>query len=197
MAKNRKRHKRAKVAAVDPLIALAKSNGANLKDGSFAVVETANPYGEVIIRGEIRRHKAVRRVPTYETLHKRGKIDRATLVCLEWFADRLSLAHSGLIRCGLNVSGGGSPTSHIPTTEAAMIARSDVDWAREFIRDLQARAVFDCVMSDGHTFERVGALVFPSLSLDTSQRKASRLFHEAALALRAGIGAKVIGEDRS
>ena len=195
MVKRKKRGKGSGKAAVHPLIAQAKASGANLADGTFEVAEVVNPYGEVIIRGEVRRHKAVRRVPTYETLHKRGKIDRQAFVCLEWFADRLALAHSGLIRCGLNVTGGGSTGATIPTTEAAMIARSDVAWARAFIRDTEARAVFDCVMSDGHTFERVGALVFPSLSLDTAKRKASRLFHVAAKALREGIGSKVIGEE--
>lgn len=152
MKKTKAQRRKVRNRADHPLIAQAKSNGAKLNDGTFEVAEIGNPYGEVIIRGEVRRHKVVRRVPHYQSLAKAGKIDRATAVCLDWLDERLALANSGLIKCGLGVSGGGSASCHVPTTEAAMQARSDVAWARSFIRDSERLAVFDLAMGDGKTF---------------------------------------------
>ena len=181
---------------VHPLIVMAKANGAKLDEGTFEVAEIGNPYGEVVIRGEIRRHKVVRRVLHYEALHKAGKIDRATFACLDWFADRLALANSGLVKCGLNVSGGGGvSSSHIPTNEAAMQARSDVAWARRFIRDRETLAVFDLSM-EGQTFDRIGPSVFPALSVDTSKRKASKLFNVAAGLIQGGVAPLVMREGK-
>ena len=183
-----------------PVLKQAISNGARLDRGSYEVAEVQNPYGEVIIRGEIRRHKAVRRVPRFETLYRSKVIDRTVFACLEWYADRLAMAQSGLIKCGLDVSGsgGGSAFHHIPTTQAAMEARSDVDWARGFIPDNDLRQVFDGVMGSmdaegDDTFEAIGAAVYSHVCLDRAKRKASSAFKIAANYLLAGIGARVVG----
>ncbi|WP_066526656.1 hypothetical protein [Erythrobacter sp. CCH5-A1] len=183
-----------------PVLKQAISNGARLDRGSYEVAEVQNPYGEVIIRGEIRRHKAVRRVPRFETLYRSKVIDRTVFACLEWYADRLAMAQSGLIKCGLDVSGsgGGSAFHHIPTTQAAMEARSDVDWARGFIPDNDLRQVFDGVMGSmdaegDDTFEAIGAAVYPHVCSDRAKRKASSAFKIAANYLLAGIGARVVG----
>jgi hypothetical protein len=183
-----------------PVLQRAISNGARLDRGKFEVASVENPYGEVIIRGELRRHKAVRRIPHFETLYRSKVIDRTVFACLEWYSDRLGLAQSGLIKCGLDVSGtgGGSAFHHIPTTQAAMEARSDVDWARGFIPDNDLRQVFDGVMGSmdaagDDTFETIGVQVYPSVCSDRAKRKASSAFKIAANYLLAGIGARVVG----
>lgn len=201
MAKARKKNRSKRTAGVNagkgnihPILQQAISNGARLDRGTYEVAEVQNPYGEVIIRGEMRRHKAVRRVPHFETLYRSKVIDRTVFTCLEWYSDRLGLAQSGLIKCGLDVSGtgGGSAFHHIPTTQAAMEARSDVQWARGFIPDNDLRAVFDGVMDDGDTFEAIGVRVYPSVCADRAKRKASSAFKIAANYLLAGIGSRVI-----
>ncbi|HEY8604712.1 hypothetical protein [Tsuneonella suprasediminis] len=206
MAKSRKKKSRAKRAAgagngyVHPIMQQAVSNGARLEPqyfrGTFEVAQVENPYGEVIIRGELRRHKAIRRVPHFETLYRSKVIDRTVFVCLEWYAGRLALAQSGMIRCGLDTSGsgGGSAAHHIPTTEAAMHARSDVAWARGFIPDNDLRAVFDGVMDDGDSFAVVGARVYPNVCADRAKRKASSAFKIAANYLLMGVGGHVVGQ---
>ena len=178
-----------------PVMQQALASGAQLHRGTFEVAKVENPYGEVIIRGELRRHKAVRRVPHFETLYRSKVIDRTVFACLEWYAERLSLAQSGMIKCGLDVSGvgGGSAAHHIPTTEVAMHARSDVDWARGFIPDNDLRKVFDGVMDDGDSFAVIGERVYPNVCADRAQRKASSAFKIAANHLLAGIGGYVVG----
>lgn len=203
MSKSRKARKGSKKRSgglkgkVNPLVLQAKSNGARFDHRELEVVEVPNPYGEVTVRGEIRRHQAVRRTPHFEALYRSKVIDRHVFACLEWYADRLGLAHSGLIKCGLDVSGcgGGSAANHISVTEAAMEARSDVDWARSFLPDNDIRKVFDGVMGEGETFERVGALVYPKISLDRAKRKASSAFKIAANYLLKGVGSVVLRED--
>jgi len=203
-SKKKNRVKRAagavKTGNMHPVLQRAISNGARLDRGKYEVASIENPYGEVIIRGELRRHKAVRRIPHFETLYRSKVIDRTVFACLEWYADRLGLAQSGLIKCGLDVSGsgGGSAFHHVPTTQAAMEARSDVDWARGFIPDNDLRAVFDGVMGSleaesDDTFETIGVRVYPSVCSDRAKRKASSAFKIAANYLLAGIGAHVVG----
>lgn len=184
-----------------PVLAQAIGNGARLERGEYEVAEVQNPYGEVIIRGEMRRHKAVRRIPHFETLYRSKVIDRTVFACLEWYSERLGLAQSGLFKCGLDTSGtgGGSAFHHIPTTQAAMEARSDVDWARRFIPDNDLRAVFDGVMGSmeaegDDTFEAIGVRVYPSVCSDRAKRKASSAFKIAANYLLAGIGPHVVGQ---
>lgn len=203
MAKARKKNRLKRAAAggvnagkgnIHPILQQAISNGARLDRGTYEVAEVQNPYGEVIIRGEMRRHKAVRRVPHFETLYRSKVIDRTVFTCLEWYSDRLGLAQSGLIKCGLDVSGtgGGSAFHHIPTTQAAMEARSDVDWARGFIPNNDLRLVFDGVMEDGNTFEVIGARVYPTLCSDRAKRKASSAFKLAANYLLLGMGQQIV-----
>lgn len=200
--KNRARRAAGAMAAgnMHPVLRQAFSNGARLDRGTYEVAEVQNPYGEVIIRGEIRRHNAVRRVPRFETLYRSKVIDRTVFACLDWYADRLAMAQSGLIKCGLDVSGsgGGSAFHHVPTTQAAMEARSDVDWARGYIPDNDLRRVFDGVMGSleaegDDTFETIGAQVYPNVCSDRAKRKASSAFKIAANYLLAGIGARVVG----
>lgn len=197
----KRKHKRAAGAKgsnglgnMHPIMKQAISSGARLDRGTFEVVGVANPYGEVIIRGEVRRHKAVRRVPHFETLFRSKLIDQSSFDALAWYADRLSLSQSGLIKCGLDVSGsgGGSAFHHVPTTQAALEARSDVRWARGFLKGTDVIRVFDGVMDDGATFEVIGAEVFPNVCLDRAKRKASAAFKLGVQQLLSGIGPRVL-----
>ncbi len=206
----KKKHKASKRAAgakglvaglgnLHPVIQQALGNGAQLERGSFEVASVENPLGEVIIRGELRRHKAVRRVPRFETLYRTKVIDRTVFVCLEWYWQRLGLAQSGLVKCQLDTSGrgGGAISNHVGRGEAAMAARSDVTWARGYIPDNDLRRVFDGVMGSleeegGDSFEVIGARVYPTISVDRAKRKASSAFKIAANHLLAGIGGQVM-----
>lgn len=198
-AKRKQKTKRARVgriaapkATVHPLIVQAASNGAQLHRGAYEVAPVPNPYGEVKTRdGDVARHKAVRRVPHFETLYRSKVIDRPVFACLEWYADRAELAQSGLIKCGLDVSGGGgAATSHVPINEMAAWARRDVDWARGLIpRD--CLSAFDSVMVDGVSFiesaRRIVAQRYVRTSVERQRRVARQQFVKAAMALAEGV----------
>ena len=194
----RKRHKgsnrstRAKAAPAHPLIMQADIPAAQRGRFVHEVAEVANPYGEFVQDGKMKRHKACRRVPHFETLYRSKVIDKAVFVVLEWYDGRLARAEGGMFKCGLDTSGGGGGTaqSHIPTTQAAMEARSDVAWARGFI-PYDLLPAFDGVMSAGETFEAIGARVYPSVCLDRGKRKASSAFKIAANHLLLGMGHRV------
>ena len=195
-ANAKKKNKNRRVSAgggnIHPLIQQAASNGARLDRGVYEVASVGNPYGEVMVRGEIRRHKAVRKVPHFETLYRSKVIDRTVFVCLEWYADRFGLAQSGMFKCGLDVSGsgGGSAFTHIPTTQAAMEARSDVDWARGFIPN-DLLPVFDGVMEGEDSFTTLGARLYPDHAPAYARTKASSAFKIAANYLLLGIGSRI------
>ncbi|MBV8973174.1 MAG: hypothetical protein JO290_12885 [Sphingomonadaceae bacterium] len=153
-----------------------------------AVVTVPNPLGEVTIKGEIRQHKAVRRLPHFETLYNAKVIDRTVFVVLEWYAARLALASAGLTRCTLAASGGGGGGgATITRSEVAVQANADLKWARSFIPHSVIN-VFDGVMHDDETFESVGHRCYPGLSRDRAKRHASMNFKVAAYRLRLGIG---------
>lgn len=182
-----------------PVVQQAIGNGARLDRGTFEVASIENPLGEVVIRGELRRHKALQRVPRFETLYRTKVIDRTVFACLEWYWQRLGLAQSGLVKCQLDTSGrgGGVVSAHAGLGEAAMAARSDVSWARGYIPDNDLRRVFDGVMGSleeegGDSFEVIGARVYPTISVDRAKRKASSAFKIAANHLLAGIGSHVL-----
>lgn len=201
-AKKKNKGKRGVAGAgnVHPLIAQAASNGARLTRGTYEVTPVQNPYGEVVIRGEVRRHKAVRRVPHFETLYRSKVIDRTLFLCLEWYADRLALAQSGMFKCGLDISGsgGGSAFTHIPTTQAAMEARSDVDWARGYIPG-DCVAAFDAVMVEGETFidcaRRLCASRYIRLSVQRARLQLRDQFVRAAEALAGAVGPMIMRVD--
>lgn len=200
-----KRAAKAKVPGLgnmDPVLQQTIAVGARLDRGTFEIARVENPHGEVIIRGEMRRHKVVRRVPRFETLYRTKVIDRNVFAVLDWYWQRLGLAQSGLVKCQLDTSGrgGGTMGSHAGQSEAAMAARSDITWARGFIPDNDLRRVFDGVMGSledegGDSFEMVGARVYMGISADRAKRKASSAFKIAANHLLAGIGAQVLGKD--
>ena len=177
-----------------PMIAAAGMTPEQRARARYEVAHVTNPMGEVIIRGELKRHKAVRRVPHFETLYRARVIDRHVFACLEWYAARAALASAGMFKCGLNTAGGsgGSAATHIPTTELTMMARSDLDWADSFI-PADLLPAFRGVMVDGDNFEIVGRAIWPDLSIDTARRRASSAFKIAANRLLLGIGDKVIG----
>lgn len=155
---------------------------------SHVAAVVANPLGEVAIKGEVKQHKACRRMAHFETLYASKVFDRSVFAVLEWYADRLALASSGMFKSALAVGGGGgSAFAHVPATAAATEARSDVDWARAFI-PADLRPAFDGVMADGDTFEAIGARIYANVSPERARKKASSAFKIAANHLLLGCG---------
>lgn len=172
----------------DPVIQLALSNGARLDNGTFEVAKAPNPYGEIIIRGEVRAHKVVRRVPQHELLYRHRIIDRRLFVALEWYAKRYAAAEAGIVKSGLDVSGGGggSAQHHIPICEVSMFARSDVAWAQSAISPAHIEA-FDAVMHKQESFiecaRRLCANRYVRLSVERARRNMKEDFIKAATAM--------------
>lgn len=171
----------------DPVIALAISNGARLDRGTYEVAKVPNPFGEIIIRGEVRQHKAVRRVAQHELLYRHRVIDRRLFAALDWYANRKALADAGMIKSGLNIGGGGgSAQHHIPTSEAAMCARSDLEWARQTIAPAHMQA-FLAVMHEGESFiecaRRLHANRYVRVSVERARRNLKDQFVKAAAAM--------------
>lgn len=161
---------RAAAPRLHPLVEAADVTPEFRKRTALDAELVPNPYGEVFISGELKRHMAVRRRPAYVTLFRQGVIDRATLGALEWYAGRLATSEAGIVKgcLGGDGSGGGSSASHIPISEARIAAQGDVDWARRLI-PAQARRAFDLVMVDELSFsesarrERAGVPVRASV----------------------------------
>lgn len=157
------------------------------------VVDTVpNPYGEVTVRGEIRQHKACRRLAHYQSLYRAKVIDQPTYAVLDWYAGRLAVAYSGLFRSSLAVSGlaGGSVFSHVPATAASLQARVEVAWALSFVPP-DLHAVLNAVMLEDATFETLGPRFYPDLSAERSRRKVAERFRAAAAALLVGVGPRL------
>ena len=178
-----------------PVVQQARNAGlpdVQLERFTHVVALVPNPYGEVTVKGDIRQHKACKRVPRFETLYRSKVIDYPTYAALEWYDGRLALAHSGLFKCGLDVSGGGGGNGfgHAMKTVASVEARADVAWALGFVPG-HLHAVLDGVMVDGETFEQIGRRLYPSLSEHRAKRVASTMFKEASAALLAGVGRRI------
>lgn len=179
-------------AGVHPVIAQADIPQAQAARLVYAVTKVPNPLGEVTVQGEIRQHKACRRVPQFETLYRSKVIDEAAFIVLGWYSDRLGLATSGLFKSCLNNSGsgGGSATSHTPASIASTEARADIAWARTFIRPALL-PVFDGVMVEEESFAAIGRRLCPDLSEDWAKRRTSAQFKRAVTMLSEGIGALI------
>ena len=187
--------KSAPKARLHPVVEQARNAGlpdAQLQRFTHVVALVPNPYGEVTVQGEIRQHKACRRLPHFETLYRSKVIDYPTYAVLDWYSGRLGLAHAGLFKSGLDVSGsgGGSVFSHNPKSVASVEARADVDWALGFV-PAGLHAVLDGVMLEGETFEALGPRLYPALSGERARRKAAADFRAAAAALLLGIGHRI------
>ncbi len=194
--RGRAARKPAPAARMHPVVEQARNAG--MPDAQFqrfvhVVAPVPNPYGEVTVQGEIRQHKACRRVPHFETLYRSRVIDYPTYAALDWYAGRLGLAHSGLFKSCLDVSGsgGGSVFSHGPKSAASVEARSDIDWALRFV-PADLHAVLNGVVLDGETFEALGSRLHPALSPSRARHKAAASFRAAAAALTVGIRHRII-----
>jgi hypothetical protein len=179
----------ASAARVHPVIAQAALTPEQAARCVYAVAKVANPLGEVTVQGDIRQHKACRRVPMFETLYRSKVIDDAAFIVLGWYADRLGLAMSGLFKSALNVSGsgGGSANSHTPASLAATEARSDIAWARSFIRP-GLLPIFDGVMVEEESFAAIGRRLYPNLANGWRERRVSSEYKAAVQMLGEGIG---------
>jgi hypothetical protein len=183
--------------SVHPVVRQAGVTAEQSARARFEAAAVPNPLRTVDAIGQPLVHLACRRVPHYETLYRSKVIDRYAFAALEWYADRLALAHSGLFKCGLDTagSGGGSSASHVPSSAAAVGARSDIDWARQFI-PAALREVFDAVMVDGLSFvesaRRLAAGRYVRASVRTQRREIGAQFVAAAVALSAGVLPRIV-----
>lgn len=173
-----------------PLIEQARPSAELIAKGGIEVADVPNPYGEVIVAGDLRRHRAVKRQPAWVTLHRQGVITRSELAALEWYDARLATAEGGIYKCGLaDGGGGGSPSSHIPVSEAMIQAGRDVAWARSLIPAGCHRA-FDLVMIDQQTFSESARREAAGRHVRASVRRLravlSAQFRQAARALCEG-----------
>lgn len=152
------------------------------------------------LTGEVRGiHRVTIREPRYQTLYERRALDEDLYRACKWYAHVNEAAGSGLTRCALNVgTGGGSLFGDPPPNEWAAQAAFEIDWAhglfdREIVRegvtaDLRIeRAVIDAVVLQDMTFQELGKLLYPDLSIRTSEVKASKLFKVAVTRLLLGL----------
>lgn len=166
---------------------IAQANPTLEQRARFNYVEdkTVDPFGETLVQGKVTQHKVCRRQPVYVTLHHRKGICDRTRAVLDWYDARLALARKGLIVDSLaraNGLGGGNG-NHTPT-DAAADARSDVEWARSYIKS--GLGVFDQVMEQELSFTNISG------RNTVRKRQAVTAFTIAANWLLLGIGTKVL-----
>lgn len=184
-------------SAAHPLIMQADIPEAQRRRFRHEVAHVPSPGIEVVVRGEVKRTKAVRRVPHFEMLYRRRMFDRAVFAALEWYDARQSLAESGMVRSAIDFSGkgGGEASTHLPVNEAAMWARSDIDWARGFIQP-QHLPAFDAVMSEGFSFREAArrqyAQRYVRLSVERARDRLRDDFMAASKAMSKGVASRVM-----
>lgn len=180
--------------SVHPLIAQADIPAAQRAARTYEVAKVPNPLGEAIVGGEVRQHKVVRVKPAFRELFERRTFDKVKIAgypspvalimaALEWYDQRLDVAQSGMTRCGIAMPGaGGGEGLAMPTTQAAMEARSDVAWARSLIPD-DLLGAFDAVMIEGERFaetaRRQCAHRYVRVSVERQRRRLAEQFNRA------------------
>ncbi|MEO0033538.1 MAG: hypothetical protein RIS94_3296 [Pseudomonadota bacterium] len=169
---------------IDPMIAQADIPAAQMARGEYDIAAVPNPHGEVYVNGALKQHRAVRKVPHYQTLYRAGTIDRQTYNVLDWYAARLSLAESGMFGCALSGEvGNRRAAGSVSIDHAAMQARFDVKWAAGEIGQ-GLFEVFDAVMRDELTFveiaRRACAHRHVRASVRTERRNQQRAFLKAS-----------------
>ena len=174
---------RRNVKPVLDVIAQANPTPEQRGRSSYVVAKTVDPYGETVVQGRIKVHRVCRRQPVYVMLHSRGVICDQTRVVLDWYDGRLALARKGLTTDSLARAGASGGQRRAPSAAAAD-ARSDVEWARSFIRG--GLRVFDDVMERELTFAEIGG------GNSRKEAQASAEFKLAAAWLVLKIGPKVI-----
>lgn len=196
MGKATKPKKAARTAGtVHPLIAQADIPKVQKVGRAYEVARVPNPHGEAIVRGELRQHTVVRVKPAFRELFERRTFDKLRvgdhpnpraliMAALEWYDARLDLAQSGMTRCGIAAlaSAGGDGSVAMPTTQAAMEARSDVAWVRKNIPP-ELLTAFDAVMIEGERFaetaRRQCAQRYVRVSVERQRKKLAKQFLEA------------------
>lgn len=184
--------RRASAPAVHPMVAQADIPAAQRAGRAYEVAKVPNPLGEAIIGGEVRQHKVVRVKPAFRELFERRTFDKVRIAgyaspaalimaALEWYDARLDVAQSGMTRCGIaaltGTGGDGSPA--MPTSQAAMEARSDVQWVRRLI-PADLLPAFDAVMIEGERFaetaRRQCAHRYVRVSVERQRRRLAEQF---------------------
>lgn len=187
---------RAPVKAAHPMVAQADIPAAQRARRAYEVAKVPNPLGEAVIGGEVRQHKVVRVKPAFRELFERRVFDRVKVLgyaspvalimaALEWYDQRLDVAQSGMVRCGIAEagSGGGGDGLAMPTSLAAMEARSDVAWVRGLI-PAELLAAFDAVMIEQERFaetaRRQCAHRYVRVSVERQRKRLAEQFNQAA-----------------
>lgn len=170
---------------VPDVIAQAALTPEQARRFDHVVAKVSNPLGEVTIAGDIRQHKACRRVPQFETLWRAKVIDDAAYIVLGWYWRRLGKGGSGLFKSCLDMTGGRAV--HTPST---VDARADIDWARSFVRP-GLLPVFDGVMADEEPFAEVARRLYPALAIGWAQRRVSAEFKAAVAMMCEGVGNRI------
>lgn len=148
--------------APDPLLLQADIPQAQRRSRDYEIVRLAeDPNGDVIVRGEVKRHEAVRIRPAWREMLARGVFKGARYegrpvpvrhieAALEWYSGRLTLSGAYSVKSALDFTGGGGtggPRSHVPTTEVALQAQDDIRLARSAISS-SCLPVFHAVMHE-------------------------------------------------
>lgn len=147
-------------ATVEPAV-VAQANPPAEQRARFQYIEdkTVDPFGETVVQGKVKQHPVCRRQPVYVTLASRKGICDRTRAVLAWYDQRLGLARKGLLPDSLAKALSTGTGGDYTPTEAAISARSDVDWARSIIADRMGAVpkVFDDVMERELSFTEIGA----------------------------------------
>lgn len=181
--------------AEHPMIAQADIPNAQRSHRTFEVARVPNPLGEAVIGGEVRQHKVVRVKPSFQELFERRVFDRVRIegyaspvalimAALEWYDQRLDVAQSGMVRCGIAQAGsaGGGEGVAMPSSLAAMEARSDVAWTRGLIPP-ELLPAFDAVMIEQERFaetaRRQCANRYVRVSVERQRKRLAEQFNQA------------------
>lgn len=188
--------RRTPAKAEHPLIAQADIPGAQRARRPYEVAKVPNPLGEAVIGGVVRQHNVVRVKPAFRELFERRVFDRVKvpgyasptaliMAALEWYDQRLDVAQSGMVRCGIAQAGaaGGGEGLAMPTSLAAMEARSDVAWVRGLI-PADLLPAFDAVMVEQERFaetaRRQCAHRYVRVSVERQRKRLAQQFNAAA-----------------
>lgn len=158
--------------------------------GAVVTITTRNIDGEPVTERVIHQHKVCRRQPVYVTLHGRGGICDNTRKVLDWYDGRYWLSVKGLTHDSLAITEARSGGSGYCPTDGAMNARSDVEWARSYIRNGDELRVFRAVMEEERTLTEIGG------HHGAGKERAAKLFKLAANWLLLGVGSRILEPTR-
>lgn len=156
------------------------------------VAALPNPHGEVVQAGRIKGHQGVRRVPGWRVIAGRPGVSTDVIEVLAKLAEWLDTAEAGIVKSGLDFTGGGSAASYVPFSEVRVFARDQAEWALGFLRPVE-RMLVTRLLTSNVGFADVAGELWPRMNRDWAARKASGLFVIAANTLLANCGSRWLG----